>query len=347
MKAKSNFSPNSELYILDFSKLEIGDIILTRTDELQSKVIRSVTGGEFSHALLYVADVSCIHATKSGVHSLNVQRLFFESGSDVAVLRLGSEYAVCGETLKNICDYTRKKVAVRYDKGNAIKAGLAKIRPQIKPDDESQLQFCSQLIVEAYLSQNIDITSSGRFSTPADIEQSEILRIVESPARLATFAEKTFGLDESRDKIKIQTTATNFIFKKVRKNVSRSVNTFEELYQCAVNDRDADLKISKILKESKYLDMAKIELQDCPWRYDYDSFKEMQIPLQEQLSLIESELSGAVQQIRKYQSAVSEYENLYGRFKSLSIKCTLAAYRNMLIISHVRYGLFLRLKGEM
>ncbi|ROM90619.1 YiiX/YebB-like N1pC/P60 family cysteine hydrolase [Pseudomonas brassicacearum] len=347
MKTESKLSEANELYILDFSKLEIGDVILTRTNELQSKVIRSVTNGEFSHALLYVEHASCIHATKHGVHSLNIQRLLFESDSDVAILRLNPEHQASQQTLKDICDHTRKKIAVRYDKKNAIKAGLAHRNPGIKADPASELQFCSQLIYEAYASQNINISPKGRFCTPADIEDSEILHRISCPTLLATAAEKKFSLDETRDKIKIQTKATNFIFSKARKNISRDINTFEDLYQHAVNDRKADLKISKILKESKYLDMAKYELEDCPWRYNHNAFKALQLPIQEELQVIENEINGAIRQIKKYESAVHQYENLYIKFKSTSIKYTLTAYSNMLAISHVRYNLFTNLRENL
>lgn len=344
LKAEAKFSSGSELYILDFAKLEVGDIILTRTNEFQSKVIRRVTGGGFSHALIYVDNVSCIHATKHGVHSLNIQRLLFESGSDVAVIRLKPEHAVSKQVYKEICDYTREKVAVRYDKKNALAAGLSHLNPEIKADATSELQFCSQLVFEAYASQGIIISPKGRFCTPADIEESEFFQEVKAPAVLATTAEKLFALDESRDKIKIQTKATNFIFNNARKKISRKINTFEDLYQLAVNDRKIDLKISKILKESRYLDMSKYEVEGCPWRYSYAAFKQLGLSAQEESDMIRSEIDCALTQISKYESAVKQYGELYVLHRSISIKYTLAAFRNMLTISYVRYNLFIGLR---
>jgi len=60
--------------ILDSNRLRIGDIILTADRTLLSKGIRQVTGGSFSHAMLYVADHSYIHSDGGGVHSGNTQR---------------------------------------------------------------------------------------------------------------------------------------------------------------------------------------------------------------------------------------------------------------------------------
>ena len=78
---------NSNRYVLDWKKLQPGDILLSRetlkledvkrdirrlSDVCISKVIRLATGA-YSHAMVYFAQ-SIIHAEKPGVYSKNPQR---------------------------------------------------------------------------------------------------------------------------------------------------------------------------------------------------------------------------------------------------------------------------------
>ena len=65
------------MYILNLNNLEDGDILLTTQKHHVSKAIRLATNSEFSHAILYLGNGTCIHSTGDGVHSENPQRILF------------------------------------------------------------------------------------------------------------------------------------------------------------------------------------------------------------------------------------------------------------------------------
>jgi hypothetical protein len=72
---------------LKMSALLRGDIILTTTAAAVSKAIRWGTKSDISHAMICVQHGSVIDATSEGVHARNTQRLFFEDGCALHVLR--------------------------------------------------------------------------------------------------------------------------------------------------------------------------------------------------------------------------------------------------------------------
>ena len=71
------------MYLLNRDVLKKGDIILTCSEEKPSKIIRTLTRSEYSHAILYVGEASYIHSDLSGVHSGNTQRLVIEDVGDL------------------------------------------------------------------------------------------------------------------------------------------------------------------------------------------------------------------------------------------------------------------------
>ena len=73
-------------YILKYSDLQRGDIIIDREDSDESRKIRKFTHSDYSHARLYV-NASVMEANGLGVQSVNPQRLLYDSPDDVVVLR--------------------------------------------------------------------------------------------------------------------------------------------------------------------------------------------------------------------------------------------------------------------
>ena len=81
------------MYTLNSANLERGDIILTTSKDRLSNVIRIVTFGPFSHAMLYLGGGSCIDAggPETRVSAHNIQRIFFDSPKHCSVLRLKNQ----------------------------------------------------------------------------------------------------------------------------------------------------------------------------------------------------------------------------------------------------------------
>jgi len=60
------------MFLLEKDQLEIGDIILTRSESRISKMVRNLTGSQFSHAILYIGVSSVIDSDGYGVQSNNL-----------------------------------------------------------------------------------------------------------------------------------------------------------------------------------------------------------------------------------------------------------------------------------
>jgi len=90
---------------LDETVLKVGDVVLTTTTAAVSKTTRTATRSDISHAMIYVEDRSVIDATAEGVQARNTQRLFFEDGCAVHVLRLRD--GLTAEQARGICAFVR------------------------------------------------------------------------------------------------------------------------------------------------------------------------------------------------------------------------------------------------
>ena len=77
------------LYTLNTDVLQKGDIILTTSKNKVSNIIRVITLGPFSHAMIYLGGDSCSDAGGPGIRvsSNNTQRIFFDSPEHCCVLR--------------------------------------------------------------------------------------------------------------------------------------------------------------------------------------------------------------------------------------------------------------------
>lgn len=210
------------MFILDADRLRVGDIILTADQTLRSKGIRLATGGSFSHAMLYVADHSYIHSDSDGVHSGNTQRRLFSALGDAAVLRLRNPDP---SAVERACVYARTQVGKQYSKTEAFRS--RKFRDAAERMEDSNRQFCSRLVAQAYLVAGVPLVPNADYCYPSDFATSQLLQAVAAPLRQAHLAEIEFAHSESP--IERQTRANNFILDEVRKLSGSDIQTFEQL----------------------------------------------------------------------------------------------------------------------
>ena len=76
------------MYLFDYNRLQIGDIILMRTNDRTCQKIREYSKSNYSHALVYDGNYCCLESNAFGVQSVNIQRLAFNNIDDAIVMRL-------------------------------------------------------------------------------------------------------------------------------------------------------------------------------------------------------------------------------------------------------------------
>ena len=84
----TNKDTNQGFVYCSDQNLQPGDIVLTSDDTITSAIIKSTTGGNFSHAMMMINHLSYIHAITGGVRTGNIQRLRASTPEHMAVLRL-------------------------------------------------------------------------------------------------------------------------------------------------------------------------------------------------------------------------------------------------------------------
>lgn len=254
------------MYLLDIDKLEAGDIILTRSTSDISQLVRRLTKSEYSHAILYVGVSSCIDSDGYGVQSQNIQRLLYESKTDVKVLRL--KQTKDRNEIPNAIVFARQKIGTEY---SIDEAKVALLKKEIEAKEPNR-QFCTRFVAQAFESAGIRLVENPDYCNPEELLKSDLLIDIEEPLREANAAEIEFANSESP--LKKQQDIHNTIFSSARKLSGADIQTFEQLSKFVLENPDKEPQITKIIEESGYLTMWQMDTESNPWHYDPKLFIE-------------------------------------------------------------------------
>ncbi|HEK0791940.1 TPA: hypothetical protein SMP82_001696 [Proteus mirabilis] len=314
---KENSVAHEGLYILDWGKLEVGDIILEHGYALHSSIICKATGSHYSHAMIYVGN-TIIEATQKGrVFSKIPNRFTVKNINDLKVLRLKTP--IPSVKMNKITEHARLLVGTEY----GLKEAIFSARPSknLKP---TEAQFCSRLVAQSYASVGINLVANTNFCSPADIERSELLCEVPDTVREGTRQEIEHAHanslhNEHRDSAadfcknalevlslyKIKTITIN--------NKPKKIATLNDIFR-AVNERGKkiktlDSKIAELMQTTGYMDGPFHDKQQNPYRYDIDLFTQRLNTFDEKIRIdilrgeIEKDLDHIEHRIRNFLSS--------------------------------------------
>lgn len=238
--------------------LHPGDIVLTTTTAAISKVIRTATRSDISHAMVYVQHCSVIDATGEGVHARNTQRILFEEECAIHVLRLRS--GISALELSAVISYMRGRIGTQYSTREAVLAGLGGAH------EWSNKQFCSRLVAQAFASAGIHLVTDPNFCSPADIKASPLLIVVPDATRPVS-AEEASAWQEADDVPHRMRSAINAVLDGAREK-DPGIQTFDDLHRYLVDNPEEDAYFCRLLESSGYLSVWQIERNRNPWQYD-------------------------------------------------------------------------------
>ncbi|MBP5099608.1 YiiX/YebB-like N1pC/P60 family cysteine hydrolase [Pseudomonas protegens] len=163
--------PAARCFLLDVSKLQVGDILLSRNDALQSSLIQSVTGCGFSHAALFVHDGGVlIEAIQAGVKLSSMLGRAARARGSIKVLRLKAHIVLDKTQLASIA---KSHVHKRYWLKGALLTQVATAR---SPSADEDRLFCSQLIASTFAECGVPLSGQpAHLMTPGDLERSDLL----------------------------------------------------------------------------------------------------------------------------------------------------------------------------
>ncbi|HFK5554665.1 TPA: YiiX/YebB-like N1pC/P60 family cysteine hydrolase [Elizabethkingia anophelis] len=254
------------MYLLDGSKLELGDIILIKSESRISQMVRRLTESQFSHAILYVDVMSIIDSDGYGVQSNNLQRLLIESKDDAVVLRIKDESKK--RLIIKAEQFARQKIGTEY---STDEAKIAIISKELEAKEPNR-QFCTRFIAQAYENAGIKLVQNSDYCVPEELLKSEELTVIENPLREASPKEIEFAKSESP--LEKQVEIHNSILQKARELSGEDIQTFEQINKLIIKRSDIDLELTKFVSESGYLIMMEHDMEKNPWNYNAEKMIE-------------------------------------------------------------------------
>jgi len=291
------------MYLLDRTKLKSGDIILTRSNKKNSKLICKITKSDFSHAILYVGEASYIHSDLDGVHSGNIQRLLIDELRFAKVVRIKDQAAINEAII-----YARLQVGTSYSKYSAANA-YTKVFSKL----DAKRQFCSRLVAKAFEAASIRLVSNSDACLPQEIADSKFVHEIKDCAYKASEEEIEFAL--SYDPIKKQSEITNYILESARRLMGNKVQSLSDITSTLINDPTFDNEITEIYERSGYLSMWRYEQERNPWRYDANLFESLPLSKDQINQRAIEELKVANNLLDLYKNNLEQYFYLKEQFK--------------------------------
>lgn len=291
------------MFLLNRSKLKEGDILLTRSNKKNSKLICKITKSDFSHAILYVGESSYIDSDVDGVHSGNIQRLLIDETRFAKVVRIKDQVEI-----KNVINYARLQVGTSYSKISAANA-YTKIFSKL----DAKKQFCSRLVAKAYEFAGIELVSNSDACLPQEIADSKFVYEVKDCVYKASEKEIEFAL--SYNPLKKQSEISNFILKSARELIGSNIQSFADITSALISDPTFDTEITKIYERSGYLNMWQYELKQNPWRYDSNLFENLPLSKTELNQQAIKELNSANGLLELYKTNLEQYFYLKEQYK--------------------------------
>lgn len=254
------------MYLIENDKLEIGDIILIKSESRISEMVRRLTGSQYSHAILYVGVSSIIDSDGYGVQANNLQRLLIEKEDDAIVLRIKDKEKK--NILSSIEFFARQKIGTEY---STEEAKIATIAKELKAKEPNR-QFCTRFIAQAYDSSGIKLVDNPDYCVPEDILKSPELVVIKDVLRKASSKEIEFANSENPSAK--QSEVNNSIFKKARELSGQDIQTFEQINELIIAKPELDFEFTKFVSESGYLTFMENDIEKNPWNYNAEKMIE-------------------------------------------------------------------------
>ncbi|NWA28569.1 hypothetical protein HX866_27135 [Pseudomonas gingeri] len=182
-------------YIFDMSKIRVGDILLSTTENWRSTVIKSVTRSGFSHAAIFVHDGGVlIESVPLGVKLTSVLGRAVRDKESIKILRLreGTNNA----DMSRLAEIAKSHLYKKY----SLKGALLCAAPFESYELGANELFCSQLIAESYVEFGFPLSDSApQKISPGDILKSNRLIDVSEEVLMEVVHDEMSGLSYIED----------------------------------------------------------------------------------------------------------------------------------------------------
>lgn len=320
-------------YVIDLSKLEFGDIILLRTNDDTCEKIRAYSKSNFSHALIYKGNKSCLESHAFGVQSLNPQRLIFSNNDDLAVFRLKDKSNV--DNLEIGLTNASKKIGMGYA---SVREVMRSYLENLEKAKEENRQFCTRFVGQLYKESGFDIVKNSDYCSPKDIEDSDLLERKTDILKEGSEKEINLALEKS-SVIDIQTESTFYFLDNIRKNTGKDIQTFDDVESYLLENPEKDETFDMLLKDTEYLNLGDIERNKNILMYNPETFLKY-YGLKQCLEVSKSEIYNELVRIQNFELAIIKYKKLFEKTGLKYFESHLKCYERQLELCFERYNVF-------
>jgi hypothetical protein len=169
--------------------------------------------------------------------------------------------------MAGICLFARTEIGKQYSVPEAIRS---KMKRNSSSEANSNRQFCSRLVAQAYAEAGVNIVTNPDYCYPQDIANSPFMMKVRDCEQ--TLSDEEIEMVKSPSATDTQTKVINNLLTSIRILTNTDIQTLDQLTRYLYQNPECDHAISRILQSSGYLSLWKIDIKDCPWNYDSVKF---------------------------------------------------------------------------
>lgn len=320
-------------YIIDLDKLKYGDIILTRTNDRTCLKIREYAKSNYSHALIYKGNKSCLESNALGVQSVNPQRLIFENMDDAIIMRFEEpkETYFLESGLANAASKIGMSYASRHE---LMKSHLDTLE---KANEESR-QFCTRFVAQVYEESEINIVSNADYCSPFDIENSSAFVKITDILREGNKAEIKLAL-EKENSINSQTDSTFDFLESVRNLTGLDIQTFDNVDNYLIENPEKDNEIVYLIKKTDFFNLGDLEKEKNILMYHPETFLKY-YGIEQCLKHSSEEFYHEQVRMYNFKMAIEKYKKLYEETKLEYFASHMECYLNQLELSIERFNVY-------
>ena len=276
--------PKEEIkYIFNPYKLLPGDILLMNTYEER---LRKKMGCRYEHAAIYIGDAYIMEANGAHVVMSHIYSYAFREENHACVLRLKKFSPI---TLSDIARAARRQMGREY---SALPFRHVREFKNTDNRDYGNRSFCSRLVAQSYLEENIKIVTNADYCEPDDFLNSELLERI--PEGITTFTDDLEKVVMNNQNIRKENEIDSPIaelYSSLGKLYNEDIQDLNQFISASLNKPEFDefaIQIVESSKMFKHLDLVKREI---PWFFDDKKFLEHYTDSDEAMHFLYSQLN--------------------------------------------------------
>lgn len=251
-------------YIFNPYKLLPGDILLMNTYEER---LRQKMGCKYEHAAIYIGDAYLMEANGAHVVMTHIYSYAFREADHACVLRL-KEFSPI--TLQNIARASRQQMGREYST-----LPFLRVRDFKNTDkkDNGNRSFCSRLVAQSYMEENVAIVHNADYCEPDDFLHSELLEQV--PDAVVPFTDEMEKVVMNNQKLREANEIDSpnaELFKSLSQLYDVDIQDLTQFLLASFRNPELDEAAIEIIKASRMFKHMDDVMRDMPWIMDDTDF---------------------------------------------------------------------------